>query len=105
LEYLEDDVELNGMAQIIRAREPDEENYNPAFDLGVPISILTVKACKGLEFRAVHWPFCEQLQQYHDNETYYTAITRAKTRIDLYYSSNLPQTLAGAHAPAKDDLW
>ena len=103
--FLERDNELKGKAQIIRAPEPDDEDYSPSFDQDVPISILTVKGCKGLEFRAVHWLFCEELQHHHDTETYYTVVTRAKTSIGLYHSTNLPQELAGAYAPDEDDLW
>jgi hypothetical protein len=66
---------------------------------------MTVQGCKGLEFRAVHWLFCEELRYHHNSEHYYTVVTRAKTSLDLYYTSNLPDILARAHAPPTQDLW
>lgn len=67
--------------------------------------ILTVKGCKGLEFRAVHWLFCEQLDHYHSTEHYYTVVTRAKTRLDIYYETALPQELARACPPSPGPIW
>jgi hypothetical protein len=94
LEYFEQDPVLQGKAKIIRARGENETGYDPTFDADTPICILTVKGCKGLEFRAVHWLFCEDLDYYHDAETYYTVVTRAKTSLALYYYTSLPQGLA-----------
>ena len=104
-EYFEQDPDLQGQSQIIRAREASDDPHDPSFAPDTPISIITVKGCKGLEFRAVHWLFCEDLQKYHDNEVYYTVVTRAKTSLDIYYTSKLPQTLAGACEPANEELW
>ena len=52
----------------------------------------------GLEFRTVHWLFADKLSNYHKDEDYYTVVTRAKTSIDVYYTTSLPAVLAGAHA-------
>ena len=104
-EYFEQDPDLQGQSQIIRARESSDDPHDPAFDPDIPICIMTIQACKGLEFRAGHWIFCEDLKKYHDNEIYYTVVTRTKTSLDLYYTSELPQTLAGACEPADEDLW
>ena len=105
LHFLESIAELSGKAQIIRAREIGEQDFDTAFDSSRPISILTIKGCKGLEFRSVHWMFAERLKRYHDAETYYTVVTRAKTSLDVYYSRQLPQELARAHADTGADLW
>jgi superfamily I DNA/RNA helicase len=102
--YLEGDSELEGRSQIVRARTGRDDEHDPSIKPNAPICILTIQGCKGLEFRAVHWLFCEELQGYHDAEHYYTVVTRAKTSLDLYYSGNLPQVLARAHAP-RQDLW
>ena len=103
--YLEKDQFLKGKSQIIRAREESDDDHDPAFSPESPICIITVNGCKGLEFRSVHWLFCEDLMRYHTNEIYYTVVTRAKTSLDIYYTSNLPQVLAKAYAQPNDDLW
>jgi hypothetical protein len=99
LDALDADAALTGRSQIVRARNADEQGaYSPTLDPERPILILTVDGCKGLEFRAVHWLFCDENIYYFDAEHYYTVVTRAKSRIDLYYSSSLPATLAAAYA-------
>ena len=98
LDYFSKDPDLKGLVQIIRAREAEERDYDPAFNSDRPICILTLKGCKGLEFRTVHWLFADTLSHYHNVEDYYTVITRAKTSIDVYYTKSLPAILAGAHA-------
>lgn len=104
-DYLESQVDLRGKSKIIRARSGDsDEEYEPTFD-GEPIIILTVQGCKGLEFRAVHWLFCEQLDHHHTTEHYYTVVTRAKTRLDLYFDGALPQELARAYSPNTGSIW
>jgi superfamily I DNA/RNA helicase len=103
--HLEADAELAGKSQIVRAREGLNDTHDVAIRPSSPICILTVKACKGLEFRAVHWPFCEELASYHNPEHYYTVITRAKTSLDAYYTSDLPQELARSYAAPRDELW
>ena len=98
LEHLSEDPILKDMVQIIRARETEETDYDPAIEPERPICILTVKGCKGLEFRTVHWLFADELSHYHRVEEYYTVITRAKTSLDVYYTEALPDVLARAHA-------
>ena len=105
LAHLEADPELSGKSQVVRAREGNNDDHTPEFSRDRPICILTVQGCKGLEFRAVHWPFSEELQHYHDAEHYYTVVTRAKTSLDIYYVNQLPQKLAGAYAPPVEKLW
>ena len=97
-DHLSQDSNLKDMVQIVRARGAGESDYDPAFDPERPICILTVKGCKGLEFRTVHWLFADSLSHRHGNEEYYTVITRAKTSIDIYYTEALPDVLARAHA-------
>lgn len=106
-DHLENDPDLKGKSQVIRAREDSGDNHDPAFDLETPICILTVKGCKGLEFRSVHWLFCEDLSWSHTNKVYYTVVTRAKTSLDLYYTDQgkLPQVLARAYSQPVDELW
>lgn len=105
LKYFEDDPELRGKTKVIRSRAEDEADYDPSFDPDVPVCILTVAGCKGLEFRGVHWLFCEELSHHHDNETYYTVVTRAKSSLDLYHSSVLPQALARGYSRSDKERW
>lgn len=104
-EQFESDATLRGKSKIIRARDEHEADYDPSFDPDSPICIVTVSGCKGLEFRAVHWLFCEDLSYLYDNETYYTVVTRAKTILDLYYASELPQELARGYSDGAKELW
>jgi superfamily I DNA/RNA helicase len=104
-EFFEAQPDLQGKSKVIRARSGDpDEDYEPSFD-DEPIVILTLKGCKGLEFRAVHWLFCERLDHYHSTEHYYTAVTRAKTRLDLYFEDGFPPELARAHSPGGGSIW
>lgn len=105
LEHFESDATLKGKSKIIRARDEREADYDPSFDPDFPICIVTVSGCKGLEFRAVHWLFCDDLSYLYDNEVYYTVITRAKTILDLYYASELPQELARGYSDGAKKLW
>lgn len=92
------DQALSNLVQVVRARGADETDYDPALEPDRPICILTVKGCKGLEFRTVHWLFSDELEYHHADEDYYTVVTRAKTSIDVYYTRDLPDVLARAHA-------
>ena len=106
-DHLENAPDLKGKSQVIRAREDSDDDHDPAFVPETPICILTVKGCKGLEFRSVHWLFCEDLSWSHTPEVYYTVVTRAKTSLDLYYTNQgkLPQVLARAYSQPVDELW
>ena len=105
LDRLEKSNGLQGKVKIIRSKNENDTDYEPSFDPATPVCILSVAGCKGLEFRAVHWLFCEDLSHHYDNETYYTVVTRAKTSLDLYYSSALPQALARGYSENSKDRW
>jgi superfamily I DNA/RNA helicase len=106
-EFFEEDIALTGKSQVIRSRsgQGDDRDHNPAFDPERPISIMTVQACKGLEFRAVHWLFCDDNTYHHHLEHYYTVVTRAKTRLDISYTARLPGELARSYSPPPAALW
>jgi superfamily I DNA/RNA helicase len=97
-DYLEAIQSLTGKSKILRSREDSDDDYDPSFDSEAPICILTVQGCKGLEFRAVHWLFADELSHHHTPEHYYTVVTRAQTSLSIYYSNTLPQPLARAHS-------
>jgi superfamily I DNA and RNA helicase len=103
--YLQEDGALIGKSQIIRARSSGDRSHSTEFDGSIPICILTVAGCKGLEFRALHWLFCDDLNWHHNTEHYYTVVTRAKTSLDLYYETTLPQDLARSLPPKDQELW
>ena len=105
LEHLSEDPRLKDIVQVIRARGANESDYDPAFEPGRPVCILTVKGCKGLEFRTMHWPFADELSHRHSDEDYYTVVTRAKTSIGIYYTNELPEVLARAHAAEGVPPW
>jgi superfamily I DNA/RNA helicase len=103
--YLEGVHALVGKSKVIRSKEDRDDDYDASFDSDAPICILTVKGCKGLEFRAVHWLFADDLSHHHKPEHYYTVVTRAKTSLDVCYTDALPQTLARAHSRTGVTEW
>lgn len=103
---LDGDVDLASKWQIVRSRNgTDDDEYNPALDSSRPILIMTEQACKGLEFRALHWMFADSLAHHRTNERYYTIVTRAKTSLDIYHVDTLPSQLARSHAVNAGSLW
>lgn len=61
-----------------------------AFNLGKAICICTFHAAKGLEFRAVHLVGCEGLKKMPlPRNLLFTAVTRAKTSLSIYYTSEI----------------
>ena len=101
----EQDPQLAGKSKVLRAKDDPEEVYDPALDASTPICILTIQGCKGLEFRAVHWLFSDDLQGFHNPQHYYTVVTRAKTSLDVYCTDALPQELTRAHADGEPPKW
>jgi superfamily I DNA/RNA helicase len=103
--YLEAIPALTGKSKIIRSKEDSDDDYDPSFDPEAPICILTVKGCKGLEFRAVHWLFADELSHHYKAEHYYTVVTRAKTSLEISFTNVLPQILARAHSATGMTAW
>jgi len=61
------------------------------------ICVATVHAAKGLEFRALHLTGFERLQSFsHQRNLSFTAVTRAKTSLSLYYTEKIPTFLESA---------
>lgn len=61
------------------------------------IFVCTLHAAKGLEFRALHMVGCEFLKKFpHQRNLAFTAVTRAKTSLSLYYSGGIPGYLEKA---------
>jgi len=72
-------------------------NDRVAFEHDKPICVCTIHSAKGLEFRALHVLSCEDLSIWpnHRNLTY-TAVTRAKTSLNLYASGQIQGYLTQA---------
>jgi len=70
------------MLQLGKEREP--------FDGSKHICVCTFMAAKGLEFRALHMAGCDLLKGFgHNRNMAFTAVTRAKTSLSVYYSRDL----------------
>jgi len=69
----------------------------PSFDVDRPVLVSTLHAAKGVEFRALHVAGCEFIKRFpHQRNAMYTAVTRAKTALSVYYSDDLPGYLESA---------
>lgn len=73
--------------------------YKP-FNTNSRICVCTLHAAKGLEFRAMHIAGCAGFSKFRSNQRnlVYTAVTRAKTSLSLYYSGPIPPFLEQAIA-------
>ena len=66
------------------------EGDNLSFDADIRICVSTLHTAKGLEYRALHVVSCENFKKRPlPRSLAFTAVTRAKTSLDLYYSSEL----------------
>jgi superfamily I DNA/RNA helicase len=80
-------------------------------DAASVVSVCTLHAAKGWEFRAVHLGGCEQLYRMGATQKrlIYTGILRGKTSAHIYYSGHLPGYLEAALAvlepPRPDPSW
>ncbi len=89
------DTELGDKCKILRSGANDM-----SFDTNFPVCILTLHAAKGTEFRAVHWlGVCDI--PYYSREKAFTAVTRAKTSLDVYYTDELKPELMSALSEKK----
>lgn len=69
------------------------------FNAETRICVTTAHGAKGLEFRTMHFAGCEFLQNFPNQyELTFTAVTRCKTSITIYYSDTLPGYLDAALA-------
>lgn len=74
-----------------------EDGYQ-SFDPNRMVWVSTIHSGKGLEFRTLHIAGLEYVSRFRDRQKklVYTAITRAKTSLDLYHQGHLPAYLQGA---------
>jgi len=66
-------------------------NHAP-FTAETRICVANFHSAKGLEFRAVHLAGCEKLKKFFGRQRNmaFTAVTRAKTSLSIYYTDSLP---------------
>ncbi|MCR4279687.1 MAG: ATP-dependent helicase [Candidatus Zambryskibacteria bacterium] len=59
------------------------------------ICVSTIHSAKGLEFRTVHIANCDNLSKFgpQQKRVIFTAMTRAKTALQLYYLTNVPEVV------------
>ena len=75
---------------------------NAPFRPETRLCVSTLHSAKGLEFRAVHVLGCESLEASpHSLNLTYTAVTRTKTSLRMYYSQRMPGFLDQAFADLK----
>lgn len=66
-------------------------------DVDQVVKVLTIHAAKGLEFRAVHIVFAETLKKApFQRNLMKTAVTRGKSKVDIYSSGDIPAFLQKA---------
>lgn len=72
------------------------EDHSP-FDDTTQVCVSTMHSAKGLEMRALHIAGAEYLKRFaHQRNLAYTAVTRAKTSLEVYHSAPLPGYLDSA---------
>ncbi len=94
LEAAETYFDANGLEGLYKVQRGDEDR---AYDPECPICIMTIQSAKGGEFRGVHL-LSADIFPYFTREKAYTAITRAKTTLDVYHESNMAAPLQSALA-------
>ena len=96
----------------IASRQGDGQNLS--FDSNMKICVSTLHTAKGLEYRALHVVNCESFKgRPLPRSLAFTAVTRAKTSLDLYYSEELMGFLEEAmvnlgpspQLPSLDDIF
>lgn len=73
-------------AAVTVRHSPDE---HPDFTAETRVCVTSIHSAKGLEFRAVHIVDADRLQRESINLSF-TAITRAKTAVQIHYHRTLP---------------
>lgn len=70
------------------------------FDPALPVWVSTVHSAKGLEFRCVHVVAAEMMAEFreHERRVAFTAVTRAKTALNIYHDQPLHAFFASALA-------
>lgn len=97
-------AELSPVMAMLRAVPALENKITAAssrdFDPALPIWVTTVHSAKGLEFRNVHLLTADLIANFNafSRRLAFTAVTRAKTSLVIYFDDELPPFLAAALA-------
>ena len=95
---------LRGTALSDSVSVQSEDSEDRSFDPERRIVVSTLHSSKGTEFRCVHLVAADNFP-YYTREKAFTAVTRAKTTLDVYHSEPLEGALEAALAtPAVPDL-
>lgn len=79
----------------------DENGEEHSFSSGKNVHVISLKSSKGAEFRAVHLYGLEELKfPQVRRELVFTAVTRAKTSLDGYFTGKVLSSVASAFAEA-----
>ena len=99
---------LGGGALANQVSVQAHKSENRTFDPNKRIVVSTLHSAKGTEFRAVHFVAADEFPRY-TREKAFTAITRAKTALDVYHSGpmdgSLESALARRELPDLEDLF
>lgn len=96
LSHIWEEIEKTDLSPIALLQARDE---HAPFEQDKRICVATLHAAKGLEVRALHVAGCETLKKFpHQRNMAFTAVTRAKTSLSLYYSGDIPGYLEKALA-------
>ncbi len=89
--------ELDQLSALISQSEIAQQSFiikqgeRHQFKIDKPIIVTTIHASKGLEFRALHIAGFDYIKRFDKQRNLcYTAITRAKTSLSIYYTKGLP---------------
>lgn len=97
-----DDVELvfNQLIESFDLAGQVTNAVSREFDPSLPVWVSTVHSSKGLEFRCVHVVAADTMADFKDHErrVVFTAVTRAKTALDIYHDQPLHAFFASALA-------
>ncbi|BEP71571.1 hypothetical protein GmRootV35_60850 [Variovorax sp. V35] len=79
----------------------DEDDEEHGFSSGKNVHVISLKSSKGAEFRAVHLYGLEELKYPQvRRELVFTAVTRAKTSLDGYFTGKVLSSVSSAFAEA-----
>lgn len=94
---LRERFDATDLADVVCVHKTDEK---PDFSGKHRIHVLSIHSAKGTEFRAVHLYGIEEMAKHPFNRSTlaYTAITRAKTALDAYYTGETNKRLENAFA-------
>lgn len=99
VEKVADFLYQNGFQDNVLVQSSEEESRT--FDPGRRIVVSTIYSSKGAEFRCVHFVAADDFP-YFTREKAFTAVTRAKTTLDIYHEYPMTGALESAVAQPQE---